>query len=44
MSTVEEIGTLVNAKAEEIRTLKTSGAGKDKLAPLVEELLALKER
>ena len=44
MSTVEEIGALVTAKAEEIRSAKASGAGKDKLTPLVEELLGLKER
>jgi glutamyl-tRNA synthetase len=42
--TMEEAKKAVEAKAEEIRALKASGAAKDALAPLIKDLLDLKEK
>lgn len=39
-----ELEVLIKEKGDEIRKLKESGAGKEAVAPLVQELLALKER
>lgn len=40
----EEISALIEAKGQEIRTLKTAKAAKDALKPHIDELLLLKSR
>jgi lysyl-tRNA synthetase class II len=41
-NTTEELEAQIKAKGDEIRAMKEEGAGKDKIAPLVQDLLSLK--
>lgn len=43
-TTGEELTALIEAKGQEIRTLKTDGAAKDTLKPHIDELLVLKAK
>lgn len=42
MSSLEELAAQIEAKGQEIRTLKTEGTAKDALKPHIDELLRLK--